>query len=426
MGILSAEDAANFQQTVIADCDLHDNVAEGTRNSFDRIRKLHTYGILCYEAFTVANDLAWLLLEQALRERFIAFYGGAARFVNEKTGEERLLHMSDASDIDAAFRPGGTHVSVKWKLALSSGQTFAFRGSMAKLLEWARLEGLLAGQRNKRIEPIYVHMRNSVAHAHDHLTMPPDSARTIRDLAEIINRLWGHLSPGGRLYPSPLRREVRIIAWSKEDANREVTLMRDFHLPQALSRPWTCIVVRGAEEDSALMQFDAQYERTVFPAELLWGPGTVADAYAWLGEARPGEDSVTHLDRLFAVRIYDDRVSLARRPEVALALGPERRVGRWLVLRADSPGDAFVHGRHLKDRRDCGGNEMHTQQLENGVTITSPPLASCAVEEVFDGEWEEMSRFLVETLGIAPVDEVSSVRVPPHFDFESAPDVEDD
>jgi hypothetical protein len=82
MGLMQAEAAAEFQQQVIADSDLHPDVAEGTRNSFERIRTLHSYGILCYEAFTVAEDLAWLLLEQALRERFIDFFSGSIPLIN--------------------------------------------------------------------------------------------------------------------------------------------------------------------------------------------------------------------------------------------------------------------------------------------------------------------------------------------------------
>ena len=53
MGLLRGEDAAEFQQQVIAHCDLSENVAEGTRNSFERLRTLHSYGVLCYEAYTV-------------------------------------------------------------------------------------------------------------------------------------------------------------------------------------------------------------------------------------------------------------------------------------------------------------------------------------------------------------------------------------
>ena len=95
MGLLSPEDATAFQQEVIAHCDLADNVAEGTRNSFERLRTLHSYGVLCHEAYTVAQDLAWLLLEQARRERFIEFYDHVIPLVNAKTGEVVPLTAND-------------------------------------------------------------------------------------------------------------------------------------------------------------------------------------------------------------------------------------------------------------------------------------------------------------------------------------------
>jgi hypothetical protein len=45
---LKPEDAAHFQQTVIARCDLVPEVAEGTRMSFERLRMLQGIGVLCY------------------------------------------------------------------------------------------------------------------------------------------------------------------------------------------------------------------------------------------------------------------------------------------------------------------------------------------------------------------------------------------
>ena len=42
----------------------------------------------------------------------------------------------------------------------------------------------------------------------------PAAADTMGDLVEIINQLWGVPTPGGRLFPAPLRREV-VAAPSK-------------------------------------------------------------------------------------------------------------------------------------------------------------------------------------------------------------------
>ncbi|HKF38448.1 MAG TPA: hypothetical protein VKB35_16240, partial [Ktedonobacteraceae bacterium] len=67
---LSPENAAEFQQRFIAAADLVPTVPDGTRSSFERLRTLHAYGVLCYDLFTVVDDLTLIVLEQALRERF--------------------------------------------------------------------------------------------------------------------------------------------------------------------------------------------------------------------------------------------------------------------------------------------------------------------------------------------------------------------
>jgi hypothetical protein len=62
-GKLSPENAAEFQQRSIVATDLVPAVPEGTRSSFERLRTLHAYGVLCYDLFTVVDDLTWIVLE---------------------------------------------------------------------------------------------------------------------------------------------------------------------------------------------------------------------------------------------------------------------------------------------------------------------------------------------------------------------------
>ena len=213
--VLKPEYAAEFQQQVIAGCDLHPDVPKDTRSAFERVRTLHTYGIFCYEAFTVADDLSWLVMEQAFRERFITYFGGTIPFINTKSGVEETITVQNFEEVYAAVQKRGTHPSNRWHLKVkATGQSMEFQARFSSLLKWARAEGLLHGQGNRRTEDIYRRIRNHVAHPSYHLRMPPDSARTIHDLAEIINRLWGHATPGGRLYPAPLEREVLVVAWT--------------------------------------------------------------------------------------------------------------------------------------------------------------------------------------------------------------------
>ena len=349
-GVLKPEYSAEFQQEVIAGCDLHPDVPEGTRNAFERVRTLHSYGILCYDAFTVADDLAWLVMEQAFRERFVTFFDGQVRFVNVKSGDQATTTVNDFEEVYQAVNRGGSFASRAWKLKLVSEQVMEFRAQFSHLMKWAREEGLLHGQRNRAMEALHRRIRNLVAHPSYHLVMPPDSARTIHDLAEIINRLWGHSTPSGRLYPAPLDREVLVVAWTEDEAGMTHTIIRDYQLATfAEPGSWTCVVLRAVFDDEGVWSFNAQYERTNLPAQLFWGPGSPSEALAWINETHPQGDTTDYLDRVFSLRIHKGRASLARRPEVALALPPERRAGRWFIVRADFPNDAFAHVRHIKD-----------------------------------------------------------------------------
>ena len=143
MGTLSADDAAKFQQETIAGADLHDDVPEDTRKNFERLRALHSYGILCYDAYTVAEDLAWLVLEGALRERFISAYSGEIPLVKADDGTQHPIVAQHFDEVDEAFRPGGSHARGTWSLKLTTGGAMPFRGRMGQLLEWARKDGLL-------------------------------------------------------------------------------------------------------------------------------------------------------------------------------------------------------------------------------------------------------------------------------------------
>jgi len=69
--------------------------------------------------------------------------------------------------------------------------------------------GLLHGQRSRRIEQLLAKLRNSVAHpSSTHLLTPVDCAKTLGDLAEFINQLWGRLPAGGPVVVSE-RRGIR-------------------------------------------------------------------------------------------------------------------------------------------------------------------------------------------------------------------------
>ena len=111
---------------------------------------------------------------------------------------------------------------------------------------------------------------------------------------------------------------------------------------------------------------------------------------------------------------------------MAIALPEEKRTGRWLLVRADFPNDAFAHGRHVKDDVVCSDPNPKVRELQPGVIATSPPIAPCAIDELFDGTWEGMVDILSNRFKISEPATLSTVRVRPRFAFDVAPDVEAD
>lgn len=125
--------------------------------------------------------------------------------------------------------------------------------------------------------------------------------------------------------------------------------------------------------DEDLWDFDARYELTRYPAELLWGPVLREDAMRWLAAEIPTGDQVSYQDHIFLLRRAEGKVYLPCRPEVFFGLPENRRRGVWHAVRADFPNDAFVHVRHI----DAG---------------TSCDRAPCPVEELASpGSWGEIA-----------------------------------
>jgi len=52
-GRMRPEDAADFQQRVIARLELAENVTEQTRQKFELLRAAYSHGVLCYELYTM-------------------------------------------------------------------------------------------------------------------------------------------------------------------------------------------------------------------------------------------------------------------------------------------------------------------------------------------------------------------------------------
>jgi len=380
-GMLRPEDAAVYQQEVISHAELVPAVAEGTRNTFERLRSLHAYGVLSYEIFTAAEDLAHLVIEQALRDRFLEFHHGVVIFEDARGA----MHEVTAATFDALYREihqeGRLRRPHRWRLRVRrTGELIYFDGMLGSLFRWARGEGLLRGQRNRWLEPVLMKFRNLVAHGSgDHLVMPVDAARTISDAAEIINHLWGSATPGGRLYPAPVHRAIQAVAWSPGGS---VMSGPASFPPDPRFSGWTYVVVRAVPRDDGLSRLDGLHETTTYPCDLLWGPGTWEDAAAWLDKEQPEDDEAEVLDRLFLFQRHQGRLHLPRSPDVAAGLAEDERQGTWYLVRADSPADAVGHARAVVAGQ-CSSDEGSCER--------------CVAEAVGAGTWQEIMDLAAST-----------------------------
>lgn len=348
LGAMTPEDSADFQQRVISRLELADCVAETTRRKFEQLRTVFSHGVLCYEVFTLVADAAQLALEQALRERFSAYYQGQVVVVRDRGRREHQITMTTSTgffdklrDIDRPLIRTGS--GSKWE---------QFNGMLTSLLVWARREGLLRGQRNRHLEKILTSSRNTVAHGTYGLSSPVDAALDLADFAEIINQLWGHPTPGGRLYPAPLPRSVVAIGWSQAGdawagyADQLADVVDKEVLTYILVR---AVFTPGELIDPQLMAFDARTATTSYPAQYLWGPGSQDEAVAWLGRHRPGPDACDYLDHVVLVRTHGGQVGLPVYPGIAAGLPAEQCTGTWHAVRVDYNLDALPHVRALAD-----------------------------------------------------------------------------
>lgn len=361
-----AEGVAEYRQSLVAGFELVDEVPESTRASYERVRTLYSYGVLCYELYTVAANQARLVVEQALRDRFLPFYGGTVTFVDRVKAE----HYVTVGEFDELFDRDNPLVNRGWRLKLRSGrEPIYFNGMLASLLRWAREEGLLGGQRDRWQDRFRVRFRNYTAHSHYHLEMPDDATAEIFHLAELINQLWG--APGD----TPVLLEVVAIAWT--DTAVTYGLADGFQIDDRMPADATCAVVLADPHDRSLSNsFDPQYEMTARPCKFMWGPGTWSEGAQWVREQRPVGDEVQTLDRLFLLRYHDRRLYMPRHPGVAAALDETDRTGTWYLVRADYPLDAFGHQRQIL--LPGSGHDMTGFCRE------------CPAESVASGSWQEM------------------------------------
>ncbi len=97
---LSAEGAARFQAASVANAVLADDVPKDVRDNLERACRLHRYGVLEYDFFTAATDYALLVLEGALRVRFVSHYASEIPVI--RGDSEETLVASTFDDVRKA------------------------------------------------------------------------------------------------------------------------------------------------------------------------------------------------------------------------------------------------------------------------------------------------------------------------------------
>jgi hypothetical protein len=140
-GPLEPAQAAHIFATWMAQLSLADDVPEDIRLNFDRVRKLFLYGLLERDLFSLANHEAHLVLEGALRHRFVSYYNGQLPILRD--GVPETIEVSSFYDY-YKLRP----TLKRCRLGTSPANEESLPFGYPALYSWARRQRLLVGQRN--------------------------------------------------------------------------------------------------------------------------------------------------------------------------------------------------------------------------------------------------------------------------------------
>jgi hypothetical protein len=354
-GPLAPAHAAHVFATWMARLKLADDVPEDIRRNFDRVRKLFLYGLLERDLFAIADHEAHLVLEGALRHRFVTYY--ARQIPIWRNGQAETIAVGSFNDLHklrSSLR--------RCQLRVANDREPLPYGYLA-LYTWARRRQLLQGQRNVGLFASLVNLRNYAAHPELYSDdLPPSVVRLLLDVAEIINKLWGHDTDGGRLFPGPVHRHPRCAALSP-DSSAAVTFGSLTGVQtERKARDWTFAVFLAAEREE-LVDFDLDgpgqrfkyepgFQLTDYPVKRLVGPGHIEDVLRFLAETDVDSmsDVVDFQDRLFFVRRRDGnpRPDFPRAPEDLTVFTEDDDEALWYLIRADFSMDAWLR---IRDRQ---------------------------------------------------------------------------
>ena len=221
--------------------------------------------------------------------------------------------------------------------------------------------------------------------------MPPNVFRFLRDLTEIVNRLWGHDTEGGRLFPGPIARWARCAALAP-DGSAAATFSSLAQIQVETDRAdWTYAVFLAAAEEDLIsigaptpggvgFTYRPGFQMTSYPAQLLWVPGKWDELVASLGQFVDSSpvDNVPFLDRIFYVRsTHDGGIEFPRDRHDVLATDLNDDAAGWHILRADFPMDAFVL---VRDREHAPDPEVARRAVITELSGDGAARAHAALE----------------------------------------------
>jgi hypothetical protein len=102
--LMSPDDSLRYLRDLIALACLVDEVPEAVRENFARVRKTYLYGLMEYDMFTVAHDDARLILEGALRVRFLTYY--ESQIPISRKGVDMTLQPSSFDELREMVKGG--------------------------------------------------------------------------------------------------------------------------------------------------------------------------------------------------------------------------------------------------------------------------------------------------------------------------------
>jgi hypothetical protein len=383
--------AARFQAATIESARLVEDVPEGIRDYWHRVWRLHQHGVLEYEFFSAAADLALLALEGALRRRFVDFYEGRIPVAGRRgatKGAEAVLLVERFERVWEASR--------NWNLATPGELQQPLPTSLAPLLAWARRTKLLPGRRSRRVDQSLLNLRNWAAHPEDYtLDYPPSVARGICQVAEYINMLWGYPTPNGQTFKTHVHRRPRAVGLSPTgEASVELRPDQASMLAPEYSAYIFSVLLAADDElhltrpamgpDAAIeIAHRPGFQETQFPCDLLFeGDYDALLSAVALGAFDDLEDEAPWLDRLFLIREAANELDHPRSAVDVLAL----KVGiggSWRAIVADGPWDAYQH------IRDHG----HAELADDG---TCPECSVAELETVVG--WPSVAQLCEQTL----------------------------